>query len=83
MKTHHARLKMEGLVTDRKSIIMEAGDGTIVEVFEWLSEEAIQKAHTNTEVLKMWAEYAEACDYVPVGSVPEAASLFSSFEPLN
>lgn len=83
MKTHLARLKAESLVTDRESIIMEASDGTIVEVFEWLSEEAIQNAHKNPEVLKMWAEYAEVCDYVPVGSLAEAGSLFSSFEPVD
>ena len=31
MKTHLPRLKAEGLVTDRESIIMEAKDGTILE----------------------------------------------------
>src|SRR6266568_2860495 len=82
-KTHVPRLKKEGLVTDRKAIIMEAEDGTVVEVFEWLSEEAIQKAHVNPQVLKMWAEYAEVCEYVPVGNLPETGSLFSSFKPLN
>jgi hypothetical protein len=83
MKTHLQRLKNEGLVTDRQSIIMEATDGTIVEVFEWLSEEAIQNAHKNPAVLQMWGEYAEVCEYVPIGSVAEAANLFSGFEPLN
>jgi len=83
MKTHLPRLKQEGLVTDRESIIMEAADGTIIEVFEWLSEEAIQNAHKNPAVLQMWGEYAEVCDYVPVGTVTEAGSLFSGFEPLN
>jgi len=83
MKTHLPRLKQQGLVTDRKSIIMEAADGTIVEVFEWLSEEAIQNAHKNPAVLQMWGEYAEVCDYVPVGSLAEAGNLFTAFEPLN
>ena len=83
MRTHLPRLKQAGLATDRESIIMEAADGTIVEVFEWLSEEAIQNAHKNPEVLKMWGEYAEVCDYVPVGSLTEAGSLFSSFEPVD
>ena len=83
MKTHLPRLKQEGLVTDRESIIMEAADGTIIEVFEWISKEAIQNAHTNPEVLKMWAEYAEVCDYVPVGHVAEIGNLFSEFGPLN
>ncbi len=83
MKTHLSRLQQEGLATSRESIIMEAGDGTIVEVFEWISEEAIQNAHKNPEVLRMWGEYAEVCDYVPVGSLVEAGNLFSSFEPVD
>jgi len=83
MQTHLPRLKAEGLVTDRPSIMMEAADGTIIEVFEWLSAEAIQNAHTNPAVLQMWGEYAEVCDYVPVGSVPEAANLFSGFKPVE
>jgi len=83
MKTHLPRLKKENLVTDRPSIIMEAADGTIVEVFEWISDEAIQNAHKNPAVLQMWGEYAEVCDYVPVGGLAEAGDLFSGFEPLN
>jgi len=81
MRTHLPRLHKEGLATDRQSTMMEAADGTIFEVFEWVSEEAIRSAHSNPEVLKMWGEYDEVCDYVPIGSVTEAAQLFSSFKP--
>ncbi len=83
MKTHLPRLKQEGLVKNKESYIMEAGDGTIVEVFEWLSDEAIQQAHTNTAVLQMWGEYAEVCDYIPVGNLAEAGNLFSGFIALD
>lgn len=83
MRTHLLRLQKEGLATDRASIIMEAADGTIVEVFEWVSEEAIRNAHTNPAVLQMWGEYAEVCDYVPVGSLAEAGNLFSAFKPME
>ena len=79
MKTHMPRLLAQGLVRDKASYVMEAADGTIIEVFEWLSDEAIQKAHSNPEVQKMWGEYAAVCDYVPVGSLAEAGNLFSSF----
>ena len=83
MKTYLPVLAKEGLVRDKESYIMEAVDGTIVEVFEWLSEEAIEKAHTNPAVLKMWGQYAEVCDYIPVGNLAEIANLFSGFKPLN
>jgi hypothetical protein len=83
LRTHVARLRGLGLVTARPPIAMEAGDGTCVEVFEWVSAEAIQSAHTNPEVLKMWGEFGQACDYVPLTQVPEAANLFSEFTPLE
>jgi hypothetical protein len=83
MREHLPVLKQLNLVTERNSIIMEAADGTIIEVFEWKSKAAIEQAHTNPEVLKMWAKYAEACDYIPVGKVIETENLFSEFTPFS
>lgn len=83
MKTHLPRLKQERLVTDRESIIMEAADGTIIEVFEWLSAEAIANAHHSKAVQQMWGEYAEVCDYVPLSTLKEAGDLFAGFLPVN
>jgi quinol monooxygenase YgiN len=82
MRTHVQRLAAEGLVTNRTPILMQVADGTFVEVFEWKSEEAVEAAHTNPAVLKMWEEYEEVCDYVPVSAVPEASELFSGFRPV-
>jgi len=82
-KTHVPRLKQQGLVTDRIPIIMETADGTIIEVFEWLSEEVIRQAHKNEAVLKMWGEYAEVCDYVPLNTLGETSTMFASFTPFN
>ncbi len=82
-KTHVTRLKKEGLVTDRKPIIMAAADGTVIEVFEWLSAKAIQEAHKNPEVIKMWHEYAELCDIVPLDTLNETGTMFAGFSPVN
>ena len=79
MRKHLPILRSENLVTDRSSVIMEAKDGTIIEVFEWSSREAIEAAHTNPRVLEMWAAYAEVCEYIPIAQVDEAAELFSEF----
>jgi hypothetical protein len=62
---------------------MQASDGTLLEVFEWQSAEAIQAAHEHAEIHRMWAEFAQVCDYVPVGDVDEAASLFSEFAAVD
>ena len=83
MPTHLPTLRAQGLATERESIVMRAADGTIIEVFEWVSTEAIQSAHENQAVLAMWGAYAEVCDFVPVGSVAEAGALFSEFTPAD
>jgi hypothetical protein len=31
----------------------------------------------------MWGKYAQVCDYVPVGEVPEGKGLFSEFTPIE
>jgi hypothetical protein len=82
MRRHHERLRAEGLVTERVPVLGRAADGTIIEVFEWRSKEAIERAHDNANVRQMWDEYAEVCDYVPLAGVAEARELFSEFEPL-
>jgi quinol monooxygenase YgiN len=82
-KTHVSRLLKEGLVTTREPVVMEAADGTIVEVFEWLSDEAIASAHQNPEVRKMWKEYFEVCDIVQLNSLTETGDMFATFNPVD
>ena len=76
VKTHLDILKTENLVTDRSSIICEAKDGTVIEVFEWKSQQHIDEAHGNARVQKMWEEFSKVCDYVPIGNLKEASELF-------
>ena len=83
MLSHLSRLRKEGLVTDRPSIIFRAADGTVLEIFEWKSKQAIEQAHSNPEVQKLWVEYSKVCDYVPASQVKELSQLFSEFEPIN
>lgn len=80
---HVGRLRREGLVSDREAVLMVAKDGTVIEIFEWKSEEAIEAAHGNAAVLAMWKEYGEVCDYIPAGKVLEMGQLFSEFTPLE
>jgi hypothetical protein len=62
---------------------MRAGDSTIIEVFEWKSKAAIESAHTNPAVLKMWERYAEVCDYTPLTNVKECHDMFAEFKPID
>lgn len=83
LKTHIPRLKEQGLVTEQIPILMEAKDQTIIEVFEWKSAEAIERAHGNPVVLKMWEEFNEVCEYLPVSKIEETNNLFSEFSPIE
>lgn len=80
---HAQVLRRENLVTDQAPYVMRAADGTIVEVFEWRSADAIGQAHRSPAVQALWAEFEAACDYVPIASVAEAGQLFSEFEALG
>lgn len=80
VRGHMAPLRQLGLVTDRIPIICRAKDGTLIEIFEWKSQAAIDQAHREPLVHKMWAEFGACCDMLPVGQVPEAMQLFSQFE---
>jgi quinol monooxygenase YgiN len=75
-------LRKEGLVTDRKSIIMRARDDTIIEVSEWKSQETIDAAHKSPNVLAMWDTFFEACDCIPLNQLSEAHEMFAEFEPI-
>src|SRR3989442_183706 len=73
-------LRKEKLVTDRLPTIMRARDGTIIEVSEWKSQEAIDAAHKNPIVLAMWNKFFEACDCIPLNKLSESAEMFAGFE---
>lgn len=79
---HMPVLRAEGLITDRPAHVMRAADGAVIEVFEWLSTAAIERAHNDPAVQALWAEFGAACDYLPIASLPEAQHIFSEFESL-
>lgn len=76
-------LRAEGLATHRAPTIMRARDGTIIEVSEWKSPDAIEAAHKNPNVLAMWNKFFAICDCVPLKTLAEAEEMFAGFEPIN
>ncbi len=83
VKKHLAVLRKEGLVTDKPAYLMRAENGTIVEVFEWKSSEAINYAHENAAVQALWAEFSEVCEYTPLTQLKETHELFAEFDALE
>jgi hypothetical protein len=83
VRDHMALLSKENLITAREPVVMKAADGTIIEIFEWKSAEAIQAAHHNVAVGKLWSEFGEVCDYLPPVAVGEFHNMFAEFEAIN
>jgi hypothetical protein len=83
VKKHLNVLDAEKLITNKPAYVMRAVDGTIVEVFEWRSVDAIRQAHSNPAVQALWAEFASACDYTPLTKLAEAQQMFAEFDAVT
>lgn len=81
VRDHVKVLRNQGLATLRPPMIMKSADGTVVEVFEWISKKAIEEAEHNKDVQEYWARYREVCDIIPVSDLIEANTSFSEFNP--
>ncbi len=82
VEKHWRILQEQGLVTERQRYAMQSADGTVLEVFEWRSPDAIEQAHHNPAVRALWAEFEAACEYVPISALSEAQHPFSEFQAL-
>ncbi len=80
VRNHLPPLREQGLVTDRASIVMRTADGTIVEIFEWVSPEAIAGAHSNPVVLDLWKRFEAVCSYEIPCNLAEFRNMFAHFE---
>ena len=81
---HVAELRKLGLVTARAPIVARSRkDGTIVEVFEWASGEAIERAHRDPSVQAFWERFGACADYPTFSQLAEAAERFAGFDPVD
>jgi hypothetical protein len=83
VKKHLEVLRTAQLVTEKSAYVMRAADGTIVEVFEWRSAEAIAQAHSQPAVQALWSEFGEACDYTPLSKLAETHQMFAEFDAVE
>ena len=75
VKKHLDVLRGEDLVTDKDAYVMRSADGTFLEVFEWRSAKAVEKAHSNPRVQALWGEFAELSDYRPLSELDETRQM--------
>ncbi len=82
IREHVPILRGEGLATAREPLVLKAGDGTLLVIFEWVSAQAIEAAHANPAVQALWPRFAAVCDYVKLADLGESHDLFATFEPV-
>ena len=82
VRDHLPPLRTRGLATPREAVVMRAADGSIVEIFEWVSQEAIAAAHGNPVVLDLWERFEAVCTYRAPAAIAEFQQFFAHFEPL-
>ena len=83
VRIHLQVLQDQELVSDRPAYVMRANDGSIVEVFEWRSAEAIAKAHSNAAVQSLWEKFDAVCEYTPLSKLPETGEMFAEFDAVE
>jgi len=78
-----ALLRRLGLATDRPTITARARGGVIVEISEWVDQDAIGRAHETPEVTALWTRFDACSEYVKLGSLEECDELFATFETIR
>jgi hypothetical protein len=83
VRDHLPPLRAEGLVSERAPIVMRTADGTLVEIFEWVSKEAIAGAHKNPVVAELWKRFEAVCTYETPSNLAEFKNMFAHFEAID
>jgi uncharacterized protein len=83
VRTHVPTLRALGLVTARQPVVGKAGDGSIVEIFEWTSAEAIDRAHHDKSVQRLWKRFNAVSEYVSLDALAESHHPFPAIEPID
>ena len=83
LKDHGPLLKRLGLITDRPTIIMQAGDGAYIEVKEWAAGASAKAAHENPEVASLWDAMGKIAEFPGLIGLEEAKEMFTHFAPVD
>jgi hypothetical protein len=80
---HYQVLQKLGFVSERRPMIFQAENGTILEIFEWVSSDVAHMAHDHPEVAAYWERMAQNCSFVAPSTLAEMQKPFCHFKPLN
>ena len=77
---HIPILKSNKLITNREPILVQSKNDIYIEIFEWKSNNAVEEAHENPEVQKLWNEMKKICDFTNLESIEEVRKYFPQFK---
>jgi len=80
VEKHLPALRELGLATDKGSYLAKAKDGTIIEVFEWVSMNAIRAAHQHPAISVIWEKMIMIGEFPPLAGLSETQRAFPGFE---
>lgn len=84
LSSHVRTLRAEGLATARPVTLLRSfADGTYLEIFEWASGAAAQRAHETPAVAALWDAMAAVADFVPLAELAETRRPFPHFAPVD
>lgn len=75
---HIPTLKRLELITDRPALLLQAQNGTYLEIFEWRVS-AFSRAHEHPEVARIWEAMELVAEFVSLSSLDEANRRFPHF----
>ena len=79
---HLPALRKLGLVTKRDPLLIRAADGSYIEIFEWISNEAARRAHEHPEIAEIWEQMGIVGSFGKLRDLSEAEREFPHFEPI-
>ena len=78
-----ASLRAGGHVTDRRVPICRTERGEYLAILEWSSDHAVDDAHRDPDVLRVWARKAEAAEYLAPRDLAGSDVPFVSYTKLR
>ena len=79
IRAHVPTLRAEGLLQDDAEILLQAADGSYLEIFTWKSEADSRSAESNEAVQRLWRAMADCADFLRLTDLSEAARPFAHF----
>ena len=79
LKLHIPLLKEYGLISEKETCTVRSKDGTIIEIFEWMSEESKAVAHQHPATRSLWGRLMAVCTFPTLSDLPEAKKSFPNF----